>query len=88
MRFARASLKSKLADALFEMRVGYPVRFARASLKRLYNSCLLDTGTGYPVRFARASLKPGEPGRGKTTLAALSRAFCAGLIEAGAFIDR
>ena len=36
----------------------------------------------FPAQFARASLKPGDRGGGGAHRVAISRAICAGLIEA------
>ena len=60
----------------------YPVRFARASLKLVARAKAAASCSGYPVRFARASLKRIRPEFECVYFSMLSRAFCAGLIEA------
>ena len=63
--------------------ISYPVLFARASLKREGPANLFGTDAGYPVLFARASLKRAAVlAAFPASATALSRAFCAGLIEA------
>ena len=62
---------------------GYPVLFARASLKQwedVYGKGIKSMS--YPVLFARASLKPPVGFAPAPLDSMLSRAFCAGLIEA------
>ena len=82
VRFARASLKLRNTFSASLARRGYPVRFARASLKPLNSRVGPGKVQGYPVRFARASLKRRASRKRQRRLSALSRAFCAGLIEA------
>ena len=82
VRFARASLKHRILGR-DERRVRrYPVRFARASLKPAGCSPIFGNKKRYPVRFARASLKPRDVDGITLLQVLLSRAFCAGLIEA------
>ena len=58
------------------------MRFARASLKPRTSGNLHHHAPRYPVRFARASLKHVKAGPEPRIEVWLSRAFCAGLIEA------
>ena len=80
--FARASLKPAEPGGHDPVSVCYPVLFARASLKPASFGRPPRRTCSYPVLFARASLKLSiarfEPPRPEE----LSRAFCAGLIEA------
>ena len=69
-------------------RAGYPVLFARASLKRRARRGQDRGPLGYPVLFARASLKPLAMGHSSNAASPLSRAFCAGLIEAARHMRR
>ena len=58
------------------------MRFARASLKQLFAVQTWGALLRYPVRFARASLKLFDFVMLDVASITLSRAFCAGLIEA------
>ena len=60
----------------------YPVLFARASLKRRRDRAGAAGAARYPVLFARASLKQNIRILLQSQMGELSRAFCAGLIEA------
>jgi len=73
---------------MFGMHGSYPGHFAPASLK-LKRSWMVVKGFGrYPGHFAPASLKHDEVCVLGVLAAALSGAFCSGLIEAGRQLRR
>ena len=60
----------------------FPAQFARASLKRQGVRHLQDCFAEFPAQFARASLKPQPKPPTPSASWRISRAICAGLIEA------
>ena len=93
-RRRRWQLSRAFCAGLIEATAGVATNFAQRALSRAFCAGLIEARNrrfglpawtvvmGYPVLFARASLKPPPSPSTPGTTAGLSRAFCAGLIEA------
>ena len=66
-----------------QTRTQFPAQFARASLKHGVTPDLTLTIGEFPAQFARASLKQYTVDALSYQAGRISRAICAGLIEAG-----